>query len=190
MFLIQDINPNHVTNYDAPETQPNFAQRPEFNSNYYQNLRFAPSPDSFIIQNGFEGYLTPHVPSNTKEVSTQTSLTETLVNTFSGYMPALKSIGNVVQQIFGVIAALTGITAIGGGLTAAICYFTPLCSISLFPALPFKAAMPQKRSIEGNAKPTEKELEDSVTNLIKSIDKYESAAQASVKGVDGKKEEM
>lgn len=63
-------------------------------------------------------------------------LSNTLGTTIDNIIPnSTRRIALLAQRSLSFIGNLLGVTIFGGGITTAICYFTPLCTISF--ALPF-----------------------------------------------------
>lgn len=101
------------------------------------------NPGAFAVQSGYEGYLVPAppqaaveekavVPKSNNELPFIGSIQSTITSLTNSLPVSMRSFAS---QAFAVISALLGATLVGGGLTTAICTFTPLCTISF--ALPF-----------------------------------------------------
>lgn len=102
------------------------------------------NPNAFHVQSGLNGYLVPQLPSSAVEADAAQPELNQLLN------PLTNSIGTAIDNIIpdssrrisllarrslAFIGNLLGVTLFGGGITTALCYFTPLCTISF--ALPF-----------------------------------------------------
>lgn len=99
------------------------------------------NPGAFAVQSGYEGYLVPGPPQalaeTKKEVTSRSSFSSFLdpiastVTSLARSFPGSMMFGRSLSFFLGLL----GVTVFGGGLTTAICTFTPLCTISF--ALPF-----------------------------------------------------
>lgn len=99
------------------------------------------NPGAFAVQSGYDGFLVPVAPQeetkavepkSNNEVPFLSTITSTITSLTSGLPTSMRSFAT---QAVTVISALLGLTVLGGGLTTALCTFTPLCTISF--ALPF-----------------------------------------------------
>lgn len=100
------------------------------------------NPGAFAVQSGYEGFLVPEPPKAVAEKAVQPksnnelpfigSISSTITSLTNSLPSPLRSFAS---QAFAILSALLGATVVGGGLTTAICTFTPLCTISF--ALPF-----------------------------------------------------
>lgn len=99
------------------------------------------NPGAFAVQSGYEGYLVPGPPQALaepkKEVVSRNSFTSFLdpisstVSSLARSFPGSMMFGRSLSFLLGLL----GVTVFGGGITTALCTFTPLCTISF--ALPF-----------------------------------------------------
>lgn len=142
-----------VINGDATNAVPSYVE-PELASYPYTGLSgIVPyasgniggggyNPGAFAVQSGYDGFLVPVAPqaAEEKEVEPKSnnelpfigSITSTLTSLTNGLPTSMRSFAT---QAITIISAMLGLTVMGGGLTTAICTFTPLCTISF--ALPF-----------------------------------------------------
>lgn len=100
------------------------------------------NPGAFAVQSGYEGYLVPAPPKPVVEKAIEAksnnepSFISSISSTISSLTNSLPfSFRSFALQAFTMLSAVMGATAMGAGLTTAICTFTPLCTISF--ALPF-----------------------------------------------------
>lgn len=100
------------------------------------------NPHAFHVQSGVNGYLVPQIPSSAVATTEnqETSLTELLSDTIGSSITDIipgssRQLSVVLRRSMVFLTSLFRLTVFGGSITTAICYFTPLCTISF--ALPF-----------------------------------------------------
>lgn len=104
------------------------------------------NPHAFHVQSGVNGYLVPQLPSTAvattekREPSLAELLGPLISSTLTGVMPSsTRQLSAVLRRSMAFLTSLFSVTLFGGSVTTAICYLTPLCTISfaLPLALPF-----------------------------------------------------
>lgn len=93
------------------------------------------TPGAFAVQSGYEGYLVPGSADTSQSVAT-VEPDDRVSNLFSGIANVFRSPRTLVTTLgraFGVVFGLLGFTMMSGGMTYAVCYFTPLCTFSFAP---------------------------------------------------------
>lgn len=99
------------------------------------------NPGAFSVQSGYEGYLVPGpaplLPARSTELGTPQlpSLFSGPLSALTSIFPSMRDATAMIGRSMGILLGLIGVTIFGGGVTTALCTFTPLCSISF--ALPF-----------------------------------------------------
>lgn len=90
------------------------------------------SQGAFAVQSGYEGYIVPadQYYKQNKAVAVAPS-TPNLLETVSSFVPSLRSVTTIASRFFSVLFGLLGVTVTGGGITLAICQFTPLCTLTI-----------------------------------------------------------
>lgn len=98
--------------------------------------QYAPGPEGFNIQSGFEGYLVPSATGTHTILPLRESL-EALSGGLSGSAGIFKIIKpftkiglKIIPKIGALILGVVALFIIGGIFTTAICSFTPICHIS------------------------------------------------------------
>lgn len=119
-------------------------------SNSYPSAIYSPNdyssgaynPGAFHVETGIDGYLVPGAPNVQKkaiESRAPSSLFSSLSNTYTALSTVLpssvRSTVSFLTRSVSLIVSMLGMTLLGGGITAAICTFTPLCTITF--AVPF-----------------------------------------------------
>lgn len=130
-------------------------------------------PGAFAVQSGYEGYLVPGPESQ----SLATLDTDEGFNPFSGVsniFPSARTVLSTVGRALGVVFGLLGVTVVGGGLSTAICTFTPLCSIL---GLPFKLTRTGSDVVDTTNLPTDLSRAENLSTLASfvrsSIEKFQ-----------------
>lgn len=97
------------------------------------------NPGAFHVRTGYEGYLVPGLPKQAVQQETVASREPQTffspLTAFTNNLPqTMRQAGSLLGRSFVFLLGLLGVTVFGGGITTAICTFTPLCTISF--ALP------------------------------------------------------
>lgn len=115
--------------------QPDIVQ--QYASGYpYGYGTFGPYADgsqgAFAVQSGYEGYIVPadQYYKQNKAVVAPPS-TPNFLEAVSSFVPSLRSVTGIAGRFFSVLFGLLGVTVTGGGITFAICQFTPLCTLTI-----------------------------------------------------------
>lgn len=138
------------------------------------------NPGAFAVQSGYEGYLVPGPPQNSVETRDEPSPVSALTSSLPTFMRMTSQLG----RAFAFLMSLLAVTVFGGGITTAICTFTPLCTISF--AVPFFGVRSGVRNGAGKSSipdATAELLEKSV-KMIKNMqddEKSNIAAKSDVK---------
>lgn len=96
------------------------------------------NPQYALQASGYQGYLLPEQqqePEETEVESVEADENNPLNMELTALMPSFRQVGSVLGRSLAFIFGLFGVTVFGGGITTAICTFTPLCTITF--ALPF-----------------------------------------------------
>lgn len=130
-------------------------------------------PGAFAVQSGYEGYLVPGQASQ----SLATVDSEDGFNPFSGLsnvLPSPRTVLSTVGRALGIMFGLLGVTVVGGGMSTAICTFTPLCSIL---GLPFKLTRTGSDGVDVINSPTDLSRAENLSSLASfvrsSIEKFQ-----------------
>lgn len=138
------------------------------------------NPGAFAVQSGYEGYLVPGPPQNSVETRDEPRPVSALTSSVPTFMRMTSQLG----RAFAFLMSLLAVTVFGGGITTAICTFTPLCTISF--AIPFFGVRSGFRNTDGKSSipdATAELLEKSV-KMIKNMqddEKSNIAAKSDVK---------
>lgn len=100
------------------------------------------NPGAFAVQSGYEGYLVPGPASNSPAAIDYADSAYSPFTALTNIIPSPRTVISAIGRALAVVLGLVGITVMGGGLTTAICTFTPLCTISF--ALPFVRSTAKK----------------------------------------------
>lgn len=127
------------------------------------------SDGSFSVQNGYEGFLVPGPPGQ-KAVVAREPLPNPLgsISALTSSIPeTMRQTTSLLGRSFAFLLGLLGVTVFGGGITTAICTFTPLCTISF--AIPFLPALGVRSGLRDVAETLD--MSDTANMLAKSISK-------------------
>lgn len=152
------------------------------------------NPGAFAVQSGYEGFLVPEPPKAIAEKAVAKSNNElpfigSITSAFTSLTSGLPSpLRSFATQAFAILSALLGATVVGGGLTTAICTFTPLCTISF--ALPFTRSGLKSLATPFFGAESVDMLDESYATYKKMQDKFAAKSTATdgtvTKSVDGK----
>lgn len=141
------VNGNEQLSSEASNAMATYAAAPAGPYGGYVPLPYYNyDPNGYQYQMSADNeYMMPQMPESAMESdeTQDTSLTElfsplsdSLGSGITNLLPAsTRQLVELARRSFGMFTTLLGATIFGGGVTTAMCYFTPLCTISF--ALPF-----------------------------------------------------
>lgn len=132
----------------------------QFNSNQF-------NPNAFHVQTGYEGYLVPGPPTAAqKDIEPREPPSSPFQSISSSIPTSMREATSLLSRSFAFLLGLLGVTVFGGGITTALCTFTPLCTISF--ALPFvRSGIREFNEIVGNG-----DLAEMAQKAQKALEKY------------------
>lgn len=167
----------------ASEAVQLFANYPGFNPYMFLGQT---DPNEFTVQNGYNGYIVPDIRGSSQALATVDGEEEeeedtglipgNLTNLFPSMRFLLSALGRTASVLFG----LMGVTVMGGGLSTALCTFTPFCLTNF---LPFArvATPPVPQVVTDNlnvAKATETDLDQAASAVDSALKAVEAQNDA------------
>lgn len=135
------------------------------------------NPGAFAVQTGYEGYLVPSpAPVAVERVSEddESNPLSSTISSLTSLIPGARQATQMIGRSLVFLLGLVGVTIFGGGMTTAICTFTPLCSISFAGALPFVGLRTTAKKIADSLEINKETIARTVSSLQSAISKYDS----------------
>lgn len=142
---------------------------------------YNPTDGTFSVQSGVDGYIIPAGLDGSRQSTAVVAKDDededkedsNPLASLLQFLPSFRTFSQIGGRFFSVLLGLLGVTAVGGGVTTALCTYTPLCTIGLGPLLAPIFARSLERSVMKNIDPeVVGQIEQTVDHLKSALVKF------------------